>query len=466
MSEKEISMEDILARAKKASETKPSNDYAQTEREFEHIEWLGLVDKTYTIVHPVGPLYEQRKEPWHAKFVLHSRVITDSGFKVPFYWPYETDEFNLPTQNIKKDFILYKMYKAISKGCTDYREVCPATGDYAHTEAFKRIMWNKTAKELEQINGRKYKNQFLGKPRVLIPVWDAEDEFCKANNKTQILTAKKDISKVGDKSYDNSEIGISLSLYNTILTEVVDYNDNSWDTDIIIERDSAAPGRGEIAKTYIVNRASDPAVVKKVSVSIGRTPSVSPVDPAILAKLTHHNLDKIGNTWSHSAMYKHFLNLAKEIDGVCHTNFAKELAELKEAEQEEWKKAKAEETKTVSPVSKPEEKAEVKSEAPKTASRTPIKKEKVSTKEEVLTECQRLPFWENLSDTEKSIMVSGIKGFDSNGNPILEDSVKEGTASDEEVFMPCANDVSEGQCGFPVSLKVNTCPKCGVQYGE
>lgn len=462
-----ISMDDIIARAKKASEKQnnQSNDYTKTETEYETIEWQGLEDKSFNIVHPVGRFHEQRSEPWHSKFVLYSKILIDSGYKVPFYWPYATDEWNIPTPNVDSNFILYRMYKAISKGCKDYKETYPETGDYADTDVFKRVMWNKTQAEIEG-KGKNYKNQFLGKARVLIPVWDESDDWCKANNKTKILTTKKVLSESNGKTYDNSDIGITLSLYNSILTEIADYNDGSWDTDFAIEKDAE---NKDIAKKYVIHRVSDPAVVKKIQASIGRTPSTNILDPQFVANLKHHDLDKIGNVWSYRAIYKHFLNLAKEIDGICHTSFAQELAELKDTEEAEWKAKQSEQNKTVSPVSEEAHKAAITSEekvepveqnSQKAQSKTPVSRgvKKEQTKEEVLSICKEIyPHWNDLSEEEKSITVSGYKSITKEGKVTIEEG-------QEDSFVECPECLSKKGISVMTSIEVSTCHNCGVKF--
>lgn len=462
MAEREFTFEELRAHAKKVAENSKNNrsNYSEAESAFQIPEWLGLEDKTFTVIRPVGPIMEKRKEPWQAKFVVHSRIVNDQGWKMDIFWPHHLDEFNMPKTGfdlLDKNFLFMKAYKAIAKGCKDTKDAYPKTGDFADTDIFKRIMWNKTAMEQEwdsasaKKKGLIIKSPFIGKSRVVIPVWDESDEWCQENNSSKLLTSKKKVSEVKDKKYDNSDIGIPYNLYQSIQEKIAAENGGSWDTDFLIHREGSATQRGQ--EPYSLGRLTDSVEVKKVLAKTGRSVSVSPLGTDFHNSLNHKDLDKHFALKYYNFYYNFYLDLFKGVDVVAKQNLTEELTHLKEEESKEWAKTKAEETKTVSPVSKPESMNEPAkpAEAPaKIPVRAPIKKEKVWTKEEVSAKCEEIyPHWSLLTDEDREMTVSGIKGFNPDNSVILEDHIK-----DLEYYTTANKDIDK-DC-------FDVCPTCNT----
>lgn len=471
----------IIANMKKSQESKDSGEsyeYPSEKKQYPIPEWHEVEDKTYTIIHPVGEIPDMRSENWHAKYVYYSEVMTDKGGKLKVVWPLRTDEYGYPIPDkqgkpqMDRSFILYRVWEAITKG-VDFTKLkdkvyYDGPGDYVDTDVFKQIVWNKTVKEQEWDKNNKhvYKNHFVGQCQVFMPVWIPGDEWCETNKHTKLLTPYKKITDAVDgRQFDNSNKGITFSLYQKIMAQGAYYNDMSWDIDIVIDRDK---DRKQANDKFQILRASDPAVVKMVEDRIKVKPGSNPLSEDFVASLKHHDLDDeygfMTNPTPIALLYNLLAETVREVDRVAKTDLFPEFQEMAEKMKEEFKAQLAEQNKTVSPVTTPapsvESAPEHKTEH-KTISRgTPKDKvaDKVADKtEEKSTEvklAELYPHWNELPENDKKLTVDNISGFDADGLPIVKN---------EADFADCECKYANGKV-VKTHNQISKCPNCGASY--
>lgn len=451
--------EEIVAAAyqrnEQAKEQRQSEDYnsPSSSREYPQNKYYPIKDKGYTIIHPVGGLMEERRKGFEAKLIMYSEIIDDKGYKFKVNYPYLKDEYNSPKYNeynqiaLDPDYILYKMWNLLREGMT-FKEATktarPNTGKYANTPVYQRVFWN-----MPDQGSNNFNKPWLGQARVLLPSWIPGDKWGIENNSSQILTTKLNVYKSSrtGKDIEDAQRGITLGLYNKLLSQVAYYNGSSLDTDIVIRKHPNAPPES----MYEILRASDPVVRQMVEADTGIKISDQPLDPDFVSKLNHQDLDdplRFFNVTSNFQIKKHLGQLVKDVDktvnefnGNNNSRLFEELSEKAAIEEAEYKKQQTNKTKTVSSV--PHQ------EAPVRESRAPQKKLDTESR------CKNLyPFWEKLSSEEKKLHMAGIESWTDSGYPVF-------TTKSVADYPAC------GSCKFPdgsqvvTHTQVSLCPYCG-----
>ena len=444
----------------------------------EQPEWYPLQEHTYTPFRIVGNPFEARTEPWHAKLIMVSEILTDNGYAIPFIWPSEKDEFGMDVPKIDTDYFLFRLYKAISKGKWDENLENPKTGkkgmkvyEYIHTDAGKRILNNYTAEEEERANKHKFSmnRPFLPKPRVIIPVYVANDSFCIDKKHTRLLTTKHKKWEVNGKSGFNTDLGVPYNGFYTLLNDKVVAFHNHWDIDVLGYKNPNGPKEGKHA--YEVADASDTKIVQKYGLDV----STERLDPEFVASLNHYNLDEMiqFKVSSYHKIQKHLIKAVKLVDTTLDTTFEEELKDLVAEEKARWEAEKKDkESKSINTVQKPEvtttqEPESVNDgpvvEAPKARQRQPVQtesKEVEWTEETIRAKCAEIyKYWEDLDNREKDAMIRGIIRFE-NDIPVIDpDMVTKGT------YQMCGDDCKYKDGSFVMTEEsISKCPACGTGY--
>ena len=104
----------MTQKVKENEESKGNNNYESTP--ITQPEWFGMEMGVYKSFRIIGKPFEARTEPWEAKLIMVSEILTDNGYAIPFIWPSEKDERDMDTPKVNMDFFLFRLYKAIAKG--------------------------------------------------------------------------------------------------------------------------------------------------------------------------------------------------------------------------------------------------------------------------------------------------------------------------------------------------------------
>jgi hypothetical protein len=161
---------------------------------------------------------------------------------------------------------------------------------------------------------------------------------------------------------------------------------------------------------------------------------------------TRYDLDKLFRSTGYYKLYNSFEKLFKQVDLDLGTKFFDELKNFYEDEKQKRDKEKAENEKSVHPVTEtprqvePEAKTEQKRVAPARVEQS---------EESIQSKLSKTPGWSSLTDDDKSEMLKYCTGVEGD-----KYSYKDGTS-----LIPCSCDK---KINFPDS--VWNCTGCGIEF--
>ena len=474
----------VMSETVKEHESNKGGSGNYTRTPIDQPEWFGFKDREYTPFRVIGNPAESRTEPWHAKTIMASDILTDNGYALLFVWQSEKNVHGNNLPKVDKDFFLYRLHQAIAtKYSWDEDYVDPSDPskkgrkvyEYINTDAGKRILVNHTDKEAQD-SKFPIKRPFLPQARVVVPVWVDDDEWCVKNNHTKLITPKQESfrKKDGSIGYTNDflktkGLGIPYTGLYTLLDEKIVGFHGHWDIDILGWRDSECIKYNRPA--YAIESSANNMIVDKYGLKV----NTERLDPEFVAKLNHYNIDEMVQfkQTSYSTIQKRLTKLIKLVDALRDTTFEEELKDLVAEEKSRWEAEKKDkESKSTNTVQKPEvtttqEPESVNDgpvvEAPKARQRQPVQtesKEVEWTEETIRAKCAEIyKYWEDLDNREKDAMIRGIIRFE-NDIPVIDpDMVTKGT------YQMCGDDCKYKDGSFVMTEEsISKCPACGTGY--
>lgn len=469
MEEKSILQQAIEAQEKKNKEAEEAKNRKGTVSDFprEDIEYFALEDKKAKVCRLLGRPSEIRKEPTDAKFILWSKVLSDSKKNYTYInWKYiEKDGKLVPDP----EWILTKLYSKVNEGKWQKYEdgkVDEKTGKNGRfvkynteTSVFKRIEGNTKANE-------NYPPKFYPSVKVVMNCIDRHDDWCKTNKHSKQITSRHTsydfTNDKGEKGqYFYTDIGVPKQCYEIIIDHFRKCSGvkSLEDIDAIIIRDGKS---SSILKYQCYDKTDYPKYFSdEQAFKLSSNDLLSDEEK----KYVLYDFDKLYPVASYAKLKRNLIGLFKLCDAELGTSFEKELEELCKIEAEEnmknnpngvTKETEADEEKFASiGDEKPIEK-HVEAPVQEKARRESKSETKVSTSIQQLCE-QNFPAWNKLSDKDKKIMIDNIESFN-------------GTIP---VYKKEANDILcvEQECKFKDSKEPTSCPQemencpvCGVKF--
>jgi len=305
--------------------------------DFEQVTWMGL-DRSFRVFRAVGMPPNQRLDGTDALHVFHSRIADDKGEteRHVIWKPALKADGSLVMEGSKaqldESWILYRLYNEITsfewkkKTQEEWDKGVPGVKLYKYedSDAFKRVMHNK-----RKNSKNKFENRFEPRLRVVMNVIDRHDmEWHQENEHTKLLSSKVNTVEKDEGVLEFADIGIPISCYDLILTNVIqamklqnklpDWNE----LDIVIKKLGETPW-------YEVRDATE-AKIGAEAQALASTASLTEEE----MNWERYDLDKIYKPASYHKLQRNFKGLFQSWDGYRGTNYTGELEQLVEEEKE------------------------------------------------------------------------------------------------------------------------------------
>ncbi len=426
--------------------------------DYEELKWLSLDLKKWIGFRPLGVPFEFRKENWHPKMILQSKILKDdkTGFS-KINWPYVLKNGKYI---MDPDWILSKLYnKVFDKEWVKYTEedIDPTkkimknnegnivnfkgyNGYYqdknVNTQCYQLISFNKKSPEDKSMNA--FKPSF----RVIMNVISRMNDWCKVNKKTQLLS-----TNVGRKDYTDDkgqkltiefpQTGISKSMYDELMHYTKKGN-NRWDVDFAIYRYQDQSGMYK-------NDYTDAKLRDRNDTSIRDLLTDKPLTKEEL-EYEKVDIDKITKISSYQKLLKNHVGLFKLFDAEFNESLTQKLIYLADEEKKKYEEE-----------NKDKNQVNVKEDIPKETSEVQTKDEKKEREvkssqiTDISTQLKTLfSFWNNLSAED------------------IEDFIKftDKIENSEIVWKPNTNLIPCDKCKINLPKSILHCPNCDMDYNS
>lgn len=270
----------------------------------------------------LGAPYTHREVGTDHKVIYHNWIIGAGGKRYPFIFPTVTDVNKAVV--LDPDYILTKFIRAVMSGKWDPDKM-GSNGkpgamvyDHVNTDIFKTVFFNSDP-------GARYPSGWRPSATILMNCINrAKMDWHRSEKKTLVLSKhyapnKKDPSKGGF-----FEQGVSVMAYNAVYDDVVRYDGDYEEYDVIVERMpdvpyyKAYPGIKEGYK--FADRGLDKLIVEGSLTEEERS-------------WTMWDFDEFYPTTSYKALYGHLGHFFKQGDALLGTTFFEELQALVADEQ-------------------------------------------------------------------------------------------------------------------------------------
>jgi hypothetical protein len=415
-----------------------------------------------------------RQLPTDAKIIAHSRILHDNK-KGYFHCVWKTDADG----NRDEEWFLFRFFTSVfarkwhkyteEELAKDKDKKANKSGGewiylYKDSPVYKRIYDNTKPEDkyppsfapagkndFGHFNDLKKDNKGNAGKQILLNVIDKNDDWCKINKHTKVLT--KRIDTFENKSTHEMislvhEPGIPLMLMDRIFDDSVKHSKTQmWeDYDIVLEKKE---------KDYVVRSAFSAEIdenMKKIATEIPLTEEER--------NYAKYNLDKLFNTTSYSKIKKNIIGLIKAWDAESGTKFVEELEEL--VKKEEAERAVTNETEEKDDViedtaSTPPVKEEVK-ETPvekKEEPAQPKPRERKPSSANTPSMQELFPFYDKLSAEDKKLIDDNFDGIE---NGEVKWKCDFGLCTDPS----CKNPFTGKDSRSPYQIK--QCPICGTKF--
>lgn len=306
------------AAKKKRKEQKERESSYEGGGSFEEVTYTALSPNQDKVIRIVGDPLLMREKGTDPKLSMISMILGDNGKKFRCIWPDKSED---------SSWILWKIYdKVLSYDWDRNNNVKNFHHVDSHPESFRRVMKNNSDKQYEQ--------GWKPSKVVHINVIDRHDmEWHKENQHLKILSKKA--SEFGDGRIW-FEPGVPEYLYSVIWDDVVEYNGNWANYDVVVRKLSAKP-------YYSAFHGLDDA--KKLNEGT----SEFVIDRDLTEEEMSwegYDFDKIFPITSYSKIKSRLGKFIKKVDLDFDTKFYQELEDLVSIEEKERKEKEPEEKKT------------------------------------------------------------------------------------------------------------------------
>jgi len=441
-------------------------------REYENAKYSGLetsVNKFYRLLGaPIGAEKAKTgyiRKPQDPAEVIVCNIKDDDDKRMVLRLPLKTD-------HAATDHPLHRMYAKITEVDWSKDKVTGKSIKTNRWETKYPDLWEKFTKgNFSPKDGISYtySTGLKGKQYVIYNVIDRNDDWCKENKHTKILS--KQVNIVDGKNGDPIEFadpGVPSSGFLSEIAKLTGKYRSYLDYDVAIKRTGQKNTPYEIRNASVLKEKD---LLEDISNDDGS--EVNP-DLIVVGPLTEeeknysfYNIQKLAQPTSATRILKKMSSYVKLFDAHFGTKYEQELMSLAEKEKAEWEKmygTKEEQNAEVeSSLSKIENEViqeQIQSEDPIIAQDFPPEPIKKSTRRSAIG-----PIPTNLSP-EQIALLKGWSELTEEQRLLIQDVKKEGDkiviSYKEEAGNTCACD----NCGTESPLTFLSCPVCGALFEE
>lgn len=427
-----------VADDKEKGNKKSSGNYEAT---YEEMKWVGLENDSAKIVRIVGAPPEsmtpgRKSADTDAVEIYVSRIMNDSNKKVVLKLPPHAEDF-------KDEHIMWRIINKVKEvewvpGSNGKNEKKYKYAGYPWYDKVIHGGFNPTDQQYSWSKG------WSGQQVVIFNVIDREDDWCKENKHTKLLSKRvNQVVQDDGKVVEYADTGVPSYGFLTKLSELVGKY-GSWE-----KYDVAITKTGEMTSPYVVKNATAfakcPEDIARAELGdklefVSQDISLTPEE----LSYERYNLKNNFKVTSYQKLLSDFGNTIKLIDGDLRTTYYDELKALADKEKAEYEAKKAEEAANApAEDSTPTETISESTEKP-TRSRVvemALSAEKIAA----------LKGWDSLTEEERKL----IKDVELND----DGSVKTITYTTTDDLADCPD------CKHEAPMAITTCcPVCGLKF--
>lgn len=416
-----------MKEVRKQEKKEESNRGSYTPAEYEEIAYVGLERGKQTTVRLTGFPIQMRQDSTDPKLVNISMIKDDSD---------KTMRVIFPDKSENKDWILYKVMNKVME-YTYVKETNSKLYKHSSTHplVYERVAKNSKPKDAK---GYSYENGWKPSGFVIWNVIDRMDDWCKQNNHTKLLSKRVSFGQDGTAYFD---AGIGKMLYNSIIDDIVEFNGNWEDYDVVLEKLDVDPFYKALHSIDDAKKIFDPTA--KAAVVQGALTNEE-------LAYEKYDLDKLFKITSYQKILKRLGLFIQQVDKAFSTNFYPELVTLVEAEKVEWEK------------NNPTELVD---------NHTPINQSTVETNKGTVENMVQPPVRQRpAAKVESSVFdINNYKSVYKNIEALTneEKAYIIGIADDQKLGFTFTSDAGMAyacSCGVVVPEKITTCYNCGAKF--
>jgi hypothetical protein len=418
-------------------------------------EYAALRTNGFEVVRLLGEPISMRREPTSPKIIHHTRILGDDDKKFRCIFPPKSEQ---------PDWILWRIMGKVLDYTWDSSIGENGGRRYHHAESHPRI-FNRVAKNSQENN--KYETGWRPTRYVIYNHINRNPsvyQWHKENQKTLLLSKKGSEMKNGGIFY---EPGVPVTLYNTLMEEIVEVHGDPNKYDVVIYKMDQDP-------FYKVYHPVDD--YKRILAKFENENDLAEAVPGLDSDVSERPLTEEEKSWEMWNIDKHFpitsyrkihnrlKSFIQSVDTAFGTHYLEELEDLVEQEKKERgsddrgdEEDSPSETESKTAVTKEKEPTD---NAPASRSRKRKKEEAQEDEgfsvDKIAAEHPELKGIDNLSPEEKAKIID--VDYDNNGKvKNFNYSLQKG-----EQLLKCVN-VDEG-CTMTSPDSFHYCPLCGEKF--
>ncbi len=432
---------DKIADDKEKGNRKSNGNY---QADYEEMKWVGLENDCNKIVRIVGAPPESMTPgrtgtDYDAVEIYTSRIMNDANKRVVLKLPPHAEDF-------KDEHIMWRIINKVK----EVEWVPGANGKNEKKYKYSKFPWyDKVVHGGFSTTDAQYSwtKGWSGQQVVIMNVIDREDDWCKDNKHTKLLSKRvNQVVQDDGKIVEYADTGVPSYGFLTKLSELVGKY-GSWE-----KYDVAISKTGEMTSPYVVKNATAFAKCPEdiAKAELGDHLKFVSQEPTLTQEelgYERYNLKKNFRITSYQKLLSDFGNTIKQIDGDLRTTYYDELKALAEKEKAEYEAQKAEEeSNNTTEESASETTAESISESTERPTRSRVVDMALSAEK-----IAALKGWDKLTEEERKL----IKDVELNA----DGSVKKVTYTTTDDLADCPD------CKFEAPMAIATCcPVCGLAF--
>lgn len=427
-----------VADDKEKGNKKSSGNYEAT---YEEMKWVGLENDSAKIVRIVGAPPEsmtpgRKSADTDAVEIYVSRIMNDSNKKVVLKLPPHAEDF-------KDEHIMWRIINKVKEvewvpGSNGKNEKKYKYAGYPWYDKVIHGGFNPTDQQYSWSKG------WSGQQVVIFNVIDREDDWCKENKHTKLLSKRvNQVVQDDGKVVEYADTGVPSYGFLTKLSELVGKY-GSWE-----KYDVAITKTGEMTSPYVVKNATAfakcPEDIARAELGdklefVSQDISLTPEE----LSYERYNLKNNFKVTSYQKLLSDFGNTIKLIDGDLRTTYYDELKALADKEKAEYEAKKAEE-----------------------AANAPAEE---STPTETISESTEKPTRSRVVDmTLSAEKITALKGWDSlteEERKLIKDVELNDDGSVKTITYTTTDDLADcPDCKHEAPMAITTCcPVCGLKF--
>ncbi len=429
-----------VADDKEKGNKKSSGNYEAT---YEEMKWVGLENDSAKIVRIVGAPPEsmtpgRKSADTDAVEIYVSRIMNDSNKKVVLKLPPHAEDF-------KDEHIMWRIINKVKEvewvpGSNGKNEKKYKYAGYPWYDKVIHGGFNPTDQQYSWSKG------WSGQQVVIFNVIDREDDWCKENKHTKLLSKRvNQVVQDDGKVVEYADTGVPSYGFLTKLSELVGKY-GSWE-----KYDVAITKTGEMTSPYVVKNATAfakcPEDIARAELGdklefVSQDISLTPEE----LSYERYNLKNNFKVTSYQKLLSDFGNTIKLIDGDLRTTYYDELKALADKEKAEYEAKKAEEAANAPAEDSTDTPTESISESTEKPTRSRVVDMALSAEK-----IAALKGWDMLTEEERKL----IKDVELND----DGSVKTITYTTTDDLADCPD------CKHEAPMAITTCcPVCGLKF--